>query len=141
VPLIIKWPGHVEKGSVSDKLVSQIDFMATLSAATGVELPANAAPDSYNFLPELLGDESVIPAREILIHNTSANKWAVRKGPWLFINDKSGHHTEMPGFFKKLREYSDFETGGLLLILLRIPGNVLTCITPILRWQMNWKAF
>ncbi|MBE0652442.1 MAG: arylsulfatase [Bacteroidales bacterium] len=117
IPLIIKWPGRVIKGSVSDRLVSQIDIMATLVAATGSELPENAAPDSYNFLPELLEVKSETPVREVLIHNTLANKWAVRKGPWLFINDKSGHHTEMPGFFKELRGYSDFETEGLLFNL------------------------
>lgn len=117
VPLIIKWPGYVEKGTVSEKLVSQIDFMATLTAAIGAELPATAAPDSYNFLPELLGDESGTSGRDVLIHNTSANKWAVRKGVWLYINDKTGQHTEMPKFFKNLRKYDDFETKGLLFNL------------------------
>jgi arylsulfatase A-like enzyme len=117
VPLIIKWPGQVKKGSVSGKLVSQIDFMATLTAATGAGLPGNAAPDSYNFLPQLLGDESGSSGREVLIHNTNPDKWAVRKGSWLYINDKSGQHTEMPEFFKNLRGYSDFETKGLLFNL------------------------
>jgi arylsulfatase A-like enzyme len=121
VPLIIKWPGRVKKGSVSDKLVSQIDFMATLAAATGTGLPENTAPDSYDFLPELVGDESGTSGREVLIHNTNANKWAVRKGPWLYINDKTGQHTEMPGFFKNLRGYKDFETKGLLFDLDKDP--------------------
>jgi arylsulfatase A len=123
VPLIIKWPGQVKEGSVSGKLISQIDFMATLTAAAGIELPANAAPDSYNFLPELKGDASGIAGREVLIHNTNANKWAVRKGSWLYISDKTGQHTDMPEFFKNLREYADFETDGLLFNLEEDPGQ------------------
>ena len=114
VPLIIKWPGQIEKGTLSDKLISQIDLMATLTAATGIELPENAAPDSYNFLSELLKVKSGTSTRDVLIHNTYTNKWGVRKGPWLFINDQSGQHSKMPEFFKNLREYTDFETKGLL---------------------------
>jgi len=117
VPLIIKWPGHVKKGAVSDMLFSQIDLMATLTAALGIELPGNAAPDSYNFLPGILGKETDLPVREVLINNTFAKKWAVRKGNWLYINDKTGQHTEMPETFKEINGYSDFETEGLLFNL------------------------
>jgi len=117
VPMIIKWPGHIKPGAVSDKLISQIDIMTTLAAITGVELPKNAAPDSYNFLPTLLEKPYHFKEREVLIHNTMENKWAVRKGDWLFMNVNSGEHRTMPGFFKELRGYSEFETEGLLFNL------------------------
>jgi arylsulfatase A len=114
VPMIIKWPGHIEAGSVSDKLISQIDYMSTLAAALGINLPEGAAPDSYNFLPTLLGKTYDFPEREVLIHNTYDTKWAVRKGDWLYMNVSSGEHRRMPEFFKELRGYTDFETEGLL---------------------------
>jgi len=98
-------------------LVSQIDLMATLTAAVGIELPGNAAPDSYNLLPGILGKATDLRAREMLIHNTFAKRWAVRKGNWLYINDKTGQHTEMPESFKEIKGYSDFETVGLLFNL------------------------
>jgi arylsulfatase A len=117
VPLIIRWPGHIKPGTVSDKLISQIDYMATLAAATGIALPEGAASDSYNFLPTLLGNEYNFPEREILIHNTYANRWAVRQGDWLYMDTNSGEHRIMPQFFKELRDYTDFETDGLLFNL------------------------
>jgi arylsulfatase A len=117
VPLIIRWPGHIKPGTVSDKLISQIDYMATLAAATGIALPEGAASDSYNFLPTLLGNEYNFPEREILIHNTYANRWAVRQGDWLYMDTNSGEHRIMPQFFKDLRDYTDFETDGLLFNL------------------------
>ncbi len=86
VPMIMKWPGRIQPGAVSDKLVSQIDYMATLAAATGVSLPEGSAPDSYNFLPTLLGEEYTFPERDILIHNTFASRWAVRQGDWLYMD-------------------------------------------------------
>ena len=123
VPMILRWPGHVAPGTVSDKLVSQIDYMATLAAATGITLPEDAAPDSYNFLPTLLGEGYDFPEREILIHNTYASRWAVRQGDWLYMDTNSGEHRVMPQFFKDLRGYTDFETDGLLFNLKDDPGQ------------------
>ncbi len=41
VPFIIRWPGHVPAGRVSDDVTSFIDWMPTLAALTGIEtLPA-----------------------------------------------------------------------------------------------------
>lgn len=114
IPMIIKWPGSVEPGSVSSKLISQLDIMPTLAAITGVELPEGAAPDGFNFLPTLLDEPYDLPQRQVLIHNTLATKWAVRKGEWLYMNVNSGEHRTMPEYFKELRGYTDFETEGLL---------------------------
>ena len=53
VPFLIKWPGVTRPGSVSDALISQVDFMATFAALVNFDLPRNAAEDSFNFLPYL----------------------------------------------------------------------------------------
>ena len=39
VPLIIRWPGHIERDSVVDDLVSAIDFGPTCLQLAGVEVP------------------------------------------------------------------------------------------------------
>jgi len=39
VPLIVRWPGHVEPGSVSDELVSGVDLGPTLLALAGAAVP------------------------------------------------------------------------------------------------------
>jgi arylsulfatase A-like enzyme len=114
VPFIIRWPGQVKEGSVSDEVISQVDIMATLSGITGIKLPENAAPDSYNFLPVLNGEKYNSPYREATVHNTYESKWGIRKGDWLYINSSSGGHREMPESFKKLTGYTDFDTEGLL---------------------------
>ena len=117
VPFIIKWPGQVESGSVSNEVISQVDIMATLSNIVGAELPENAAPDSYNFLPVIKSEKYKSPLREATVHNTYASKWGIRKGDWLFINDSTGGHREMPESFKQLTGYTDFKTEGLLFNL------------------------
>ena len=39
IPLIVRWPGHVEPGVVSAKLISGVDFAPTTLALTGLEIP------------------------------------------------------------------------------------------------------
>ncbi len=36
IPLVVRWPGHVDEGVVDDRLVANIDIAATVYAATGV---------------------------------------------------------------------------------------------------------
>lgn len=57
VPAIVRWPGKVAKGEVSDVLMSQIDWVASLGALVGARLPKDAAPDSRNRLGNLLGTD------------------------------------------------------------------------------------
>jgi len=89
VPTIIKWPGVIKPGIVSDALVSQIDFMATIASALGHNLPTDAAEDSHNLLPLLKGEAESI--RTTHIHNTNPNGYAIRDGKWLLINAKTGY--------------------------------------------------
>jgi arylsulfatase A len=89
VPFIIKWPGVAKAGTVSEALISQVDLMATFAAQAGVALPANAAEDSYNFLPWLTGEEKKSP-RSTMIHNTNPKDYAIRDGDWLLIDAKTG---------------------------------------------------
>jgi arylsulfatase A-like enzyme len=85
MPFIARWPGRVAAGSVSDQLICFTDMLATFAAVTGAELPAGAGPDSFSFLPALLGDD-VTAGRTSLAMQTSNGTMTVRKGPWKLIN-------------------------------------------------------
>lgn len=54
VPLIVRWPGTVEPGSVASALVDVSDFLPTLCAIAGAPLP-QARLDGSSFLPVLQG--------------------------------------------------------------------------------------
>lgn len=82
VPFVVRWPGRVRNGT-SDALICHVDMLATLAALTGQALPAEAAPDSFNILPDLLGQKPARPCREVLVEH--GGTLAVRKGPWKLI--------------------------------------------------------
>ena len=92
MPFLIKWPGVTKPGAVTDALISQVDFMATLGAMSDYDLPPDAAEDSHNFLPWLQG-RTQTPPRTTIVHNTSAGEYAIRHGDWLLVDGRSGYNS------------------------------------------------
>jgi arylsulfatase A len=86
VPFLVRWPGRVTAGSVCSEMVSVADILATTAAIVGEKLPdaAKGAEDSYNILPAIL-DEKNAPIRADMIVHSSDGVFAIRKGPWKWI--------------------------------------------------------
>lgn len=89
VPLIVRWPGHVQGGSSSDQLASLTDVMATLAAITGAELPHDAAEDSFNLLPVLEG-KATAPVRPYLLAQAFGGQrtLSIRRGNWKYMDHR-----------------------------------------------------
>jgi arylsulfatase A len=118
VPFLIRYPGVAQPG-VSEALVSQIDLMATLAAAVGYELPdKNAAEDSHNLLPILTGEAKSV--RETHVHNTSANRYAIRHGDWVLIDTKTGYVSGRNKAWETKHKYSADDQGPVELYNLRV---------------------
>ncbi|MBI5385796.1 MAG: arylsulfatase [Verrucomicrobia bacterium] len=97
VPFMVRWPARVKPG-VSDALLCQVDFLASLAALTGQKLDAEAGPDSVNILPALLGQSAT--GRDHLVEQAGA--LALREGAWKFIE---------PGKGARYNKLTDTETG------------------------------
>lgn len=90
VPCIVRWPGTVSPGTSTDQIICLTDFMATVAAIVGHDLPEHAAEDSYNILP-LLNDESRgKPVRESIVHHAYDGTFAIRAGDWKLIPGNLG---------------------------------------------------
>ena len=98
IPFIVHWPARVKPG-VSDALVSQTDLLRSLAALTGTKLASDAAPDSENVLPALLGESK--KGRELLVEQ--AGVLGLRDGPWKYIT---------PGKGQKKNPSNGIETGN-----------------------------
>jgi arylsulfatase len=55
-PCIIRWPGRVPAGKVSNELVHQVDFFTTLVNAGGAAVPGDRHIDGMDMTDFLLGD-------------------------------------------------------------------------------------
>lgn len=85
VPLLARWPGHIAAASVSPQTVCLTDVLATCAAITGAPLPDNAAEDSFDISPVLLGRDGGKTDREFTLHQTISLALAIRRGPWKYL--------------------------------------------------------
>ncbi len=96
VPFIVRWPGKVKPGSVSKELICLTDMLATTAALVGVDLPAGAGEDSFNFLPVLLGTQGDKPVREAIVHHSGDGTFGIRQGPWKLALALGSHGFSKP---------------------------------------------
>jgi arylsulfatase A len=117
VPFIVRWPGVVPAGEVSNALIGQVDLMATVAAITDFKLPAKSAEDSYDFLSAWKANSP--GPRRTIVHNTNANSYALRHDQWLLVAAKTGAVSKVPATFDQANHYSPHDQPGELFDLSR----------------------
>jgi arylsulfatase A len=88
VPYVVRWPGVIGPGRVSDQIICHNNLMATCAEILGATLPDDAGVDSFSILPVLRGDETKEPIHPFVIHHSISGRFAIRKGDWKFIAAK-----------------------------------------------------
>ena len=102
VPMIARWPGKVQAGSIAAQTVSLCDIMATCAAVVDAKLPNNAAEDSFDLLPVLLG-KTTREVREFTLQQTISLALSIRRGKWKYLDHKgSGGNNYLRGDLAKL---------------------------------------
>lgn len=87
VPCLLRWKGKVTPG-VSNQLMSQVDWFASLGALLGIEIPQGGAPDSKNYLASWVGTDE--KGREFLVEQNLQNNLAITDGEWKYIPAAKG---------------------------------------------------
>ncbi|MCD6597659.1 MAG: arylsulfatase [Bacteroidales bacterium] len=94
-PSMVRWPGHIKAGSISNEIMSGMDWMPTYLAAAG---NANVKKDlltgykgfkvhldGYNFLPYLTGKEKKGPREELFYFSDDGELMALRYNDWKVV--------------------------------------------------------
>ncbi|MGY8690579.1 MAG: sulfatase-like hydrolase/transferase, partial [Verrucomicrobiales bacterium] len=115
VPFLVRWPGQVEAGAVSDQLICLTDLMATAAAVVGHPLGKREGEDSYNLLPILKGTTKK-SVRKAIVHHSLGGMFAIRIDNWkLVLGQGSGGFTKI--------DVGDGEPEGQLYNLKTDPGE------------------
>jgi arylsulfatase A-like enzyme len=95
VPAIIRYPGVVAAGSVSDEPVIGMDWFVTLANIGGGEVPDDRDIDGVDISPVFHGD--VLPERSLFwaLNAASDLEFAVRKGAWKLLLNKQRQPAEL----------------------------------------------
>src|SRR5690606_15762270 len=68
IPFIVRWPGKVKDGTVSDATFSLTSLMATCMDILGETNSGYMPEDSYSLLPVLLGRSTLIEEQPAVVH-------------------------------------------------------------------------
>lgn len=86
VPAIIRWPGRIEPGRVSDQVGITMDLTASVLAATATTVPPEVKLEGINLLPILEGRAPETP-RTLFWRTAGSRQRAVRSGDWKLVVD------------------------------------------------------
>jgi len=101
VPSMVRWPGHIAPGSVTNEIVHHMDWLPTFAAAAGkADIKEDLLDgytssalgrdyrihlDGYNILPLLTGAADVSPRHEIFYFSDDGDLTALRYDDWKLI--------------------------------------------------------
>lgn len=99
VPAMVRWPGKIKPGTVSNDIMSHLDWMPTLVAAAGDpnikqkllkghragKKRFKAHLDGYNFLPYLTGKVKQGPRNEFFYFSDDGDLTALRYDNWKVV--------------------------------------------------------
>lgn len=86
LPCIVRWPGKVPAGRVSDAIFATIDFMPTFAHLAGFEVPSDRRIDGIDQTDLLLGNRET--GREHFYYNNAG----VRQGDWKYLKADAFFH-------------------------------------------------
>jgi len=82
VPMFIKWPARIKRGTKVKEPVAHIDLFPTLAAATGAKMPEGVVIDGRNILQLALGKDTKLERPDDAIYWSSGYYKVVRSGGW-----------------------------------------------------------
>jgi len=99
VPSVVRWPGTIEPGTVSNEIVAHQDWLPTLLAAAGEpeiskklkkghqagDKQFKVHIDGYNFLPYLKGEEEKGPRPGFIYFSDDGDLTAIRYDNWKLV--------------------------------------------------------
>jgi arylsulfatase len=106
VPMMVRWPGKIEPGQVSNEIVAHEDWMPTLVAAAGDaevkeklltghqagNMTYTVHLDGYNLLPYLTGKAEKSPREEMFYFTDDGQLSALRYKDWkLMFSEQRAH--------------------------------------------------
>jgi len=89
VPAILRWPGVIPAGRVTDQVGITMDFTATILAVANATVPDDLDLEGIDLLPILTG-EAPEQSRTLFWRSESPSQRAVRSGDWKLVVDGRG---------------------------------------------------
>jgi arylsulfatase A-like enzyme len=111
IPFLVRWPGQIAPGSVSDYVGYLPDIFPTVAELAGVTPPGNLDLDGISLVPTLLSSTSARPSQSQRQHDSfyweDPRSQAVRIGDWKAIRPAPARPFELYNLADDLEERHD----------------------------------
>jgi arylsulfatase A len=84
-PFLVRWPGKVPAGTVSDQVVCITDILATVAGILGVVPGPGQAEDSFDAREAFFATSPAKPVRDHVIVQDAHATYAIREGDWKLV--------------------------------------------------------
>jgi arylsulfatase A-like enzyme len=84
-PFIVRWPGQVPAGTVSEQVIGLPDMVATFAALFKTPLPKGNAEDSFDVMRAFTETKPGAPVRDHMILQAADATYAIRVGDWKLV--------------------------------------------------------
>lgn len=89
VPAIVRWPGVIPAGRLTDQAAITMDWTATILAVTGTPVDPAFPLEGDNLMPICTGQR---PSYDRALFWRIKTASAARVGSWKYLNDRTGEH-------------------------------------------------
>jgi N-sulfoglucosamine sulfohydrolase len=118
VPLIIRWPGHIEAGTITGQLVSFVDFAPTVLSLVGLDKPDYIQGRAFLGINKEEPRDYIFAARDRCDEGFDMIR-AVRDKQYKYIRN---YHPEIP--YTQLLWYTDHNTAMQVMRELSLAGEL-----------------
>jgi arylsulfatase A-like enzyme len=87
-PAFIRWPGKIKQNSISNQVVTTMDWTASIISLAGAQADKNYPLDGENIMPVILGTAKEKDRTLFWRVYQRKQQKAVRDGNWKYLNDK-----------------------------------------------------
>jgi len=94
-PFLVRWPGKVPAGTVSDQVICLNDVLATLARILNVRLSKGNAEDSFDAWRLFTEENPGLPIRDHVIMHAANSTYAIRMGDWKLIERAAPRQNEL----------------------------------------------
>ena len=108
VPCIMRWPGKIPAGKVSDEIATAMDLMPTFAKLAGAPLPADRTVDGKNILPLVTGKTENSP-HEAYYYYCYTHLQAVRDAQWKLVLPRPAKPKWMSWWARMIDEVKELE--------------------------------
>lgn len=134
VPMIVRWTGRIQAGSISDLPWAFWDFLPTAAEMAGVKPPAGL--DGQSILPALVGGTTKPHEFFYWEFHERGTKQAVRTGDWKAVRLAPGAPLELYNLAGDLRETNNV-AGANPSVVARIESYLKTARSESERWPIR----